>query len=64
MADKASRSWTVDELEAALEGVLELDAAVKGVAGSFGTDRQRRLAFTMWLHDHVAVRAGSRRPGP
>jgi DNA polymerase-3 subunit delta len=60
-AANAARLWTVEELEAALEGVLELDAAVKGVEGSFGTDRQRRLAFAMWLHDHVAVRDGSRR---
>jgi len=60
-AADAARNWTVAELEAALEGVLELDAAVKGVEGSFGTDRQRRLAFAMWLHDHVAVKAGTRR---
>ena len=56
-AADAARNWTVDELEAALEGVLELDAAVKGVEGSFRTDRQRRLAFAMWLHDHVAVKS-------
>ena len=60
-AATAARNWTVDELEAALEGVLELDAAVKGVEGSSGTDRQRRLAFAMWLNDHVAVKPGSRR---
>jgi DNA polymerase-3 subunit delta len=60
-AADAARNWTVDELEAALEGVLELDAAVKGVEGSFATDRQRRLAFAMWLHDHVAVKTGARR---
>lgn len=60
-AAAAARNWTVDELEDALEGVLELDAAVKGVEGSSGTDRQRRLAFAMWLNDHVAVKPGSRR---
>lgn len=60
-ADRAARNWTVRELEDALEGVLALDAAVKGVEGSFGTDRQRRLAFAMWLHDHVAAKAGARR---
>lgn len=60
-AATAARNWTVEELEAALEGVLELDAAVKGVEGSSGTDRQRRLAFAMWLNDHVAVKSGSRR---
>ncbi len=60
-ADRAARNWTVPELEDALEGVLELDAAVKGVEGAFGTDRQRRLAFAMWLHDHVAVKVATRR---
>jgi DNA polymerase III delta subunit len=60
-ADRAARNWTVEELEAALEGVLELDAAVKGVEGSFKTDHQRGLAFALWLHDHVAVKPGSRR---
>lgn len=60
-ADRAARHWAVTELEDALEGVLELDAAVKGVEGSKGSDRQRRLAFALWLHDHVAVKAGSRR---
>lgn len=55
-AATAARNWTVEQLEATLEGVLELDAAVKGVEGSFGTDRQRRLAFAIWLHDHVAAR--------
>jgi len=59
-AADAARHWTVEELEAALEGVLELDAAVKGVEGSFGSDRQRRLAFAMWLHEHVEVTSGSR----
>jgi DNA polymerase III delta subunit len=60
-AANAARSWTVEELEAALEGVLELDAAVKGVEGSFATDRQRRLAFALWLNDHVAPKASPRR---
>jgi DNA polymerase-3 subunit delta len=60
-ADESARHWTVPELEDALEGVLELDAAVKGVEGSFRTDRQRRLAFAMWLRDHVAPAAESRR---
>jgi DNA polymerase III delta subunit len=53
----ASARWTVTELEDALEGVQELDAAVKGVEGSYGSDRQRRLRFASWLHAHVA-------PGP
>jgi DNA polymerase III delta subunit len=59
-AADAARRWTVGGLEDALEGVLELDAAVKGVEGSFGTDRQRRLAFALWLNDHVALKAGAR----
>lgn len=43
--------WNLPELEAALEGVLELDARMKGVEGS--TLAQRRLAVTLWLARHV-----------
>jgi DNA polymerase-3 subunit delta len=48
-----ARYWTTAELRAALEGLLELDAMVKGAPGS-GTDTaQRRLAFTLWVEDHA-----------
>jgi DNA polymerase III delta subunit len=56
LAEQA-RAWTPAELEDALEGVLELDAMVKGAPGSFGSDRQRRLAFAIWVDERVAPRA-------
>jgi DNA polymerase III delta subunit len=52
-----ARRWTPAELEAALEGLLELDAMVKGVPGSGRTDQQRRLAFTLWIRDRVTGEA-------
>jgi DNA polymerase III delta subunit len=62
-----ARAWTVPELHAALDGVLELDAMVKGAPDTGQDAAQRRLAFTLWVVDHVgrdpvAVMAG-RRPG-
>ncbi len=51
LAEQARR-WTPEELEAALEGVLELDVRLKGVDPA--TDAQRRLAVTLWLAEHVA----------
>jgi len=51
-----ARGWSAAELEAALGGLLELDATVKG-SGSGGSDEHaRRLGFTLWLSEHV-VRA-------
>ncbi len=44
-------SWSTEELDAALEGLLDLDAALKGEAGADA--RRRRLAFTLWLATHV-----------
>jgi len=55
-----TRRWTVAELQAALEDLLELDATVKSAPGSEARDSQRRLGFTLWIADHVAP-AGSRR---
>ena len=54
LAAQAKR-WTTDELTAALDGLLELDAMVKGAPGSGQDDAQRRLAFSLWVMDHVAV---------
>lgn len=48
--------WTLPELDAALEGVLELDAMIKGAVDSGSTERQVRLAFTLWMRDCVAPR--------
>jgi DNA polymerase III delta subunit len=45
-------AWEPAELVAALEGLLELDAALKGESGT--TVRRRRLAFDLWLAEHVA----------
>jgi DNA polymerase III delta subunit len=50
-----ARRWTLPELDTALEGVLELDAMIKGAVGSGSTERQVRLAFTMWVRDRVAT---------
>jgi DNA polymerase III delta subunit len=60
-AAEAARRWTVTELDAALEGLLELDAMTKRVADAEGSDRQRRMAWVTWVAERVAVR---RRPGP
>jgi len=45
-------AWREDELIDALEGLLELDAGLKGERGSDA--RRRRLAFSLWLAEHVA----------
>jgi DNA polymerase III delta subunit len=50
-----ARRWTPAELEAALGGLLELDATVKG-AGTGGSDeRVRRMGFTLWLSEFVIL---------
>jgi DNA polymerase III delta subunit len=48
-----ARLWSTDELQAALAALVDLDAMVKGVPGWAGDQAQRRLAFTMWVHDHA-----------
>jgi DNA polymerase III delta subunit len=60
LAEQASR-WTAAELIAALDGLLELDAVVKGAPGRGGGDAQHRLAFALWIADHVGG-SGVRRP--
>jgi DNA polymerase III delta subunit len=47
-----ARAWQPDELDAALEGLLELDAALKGEAAS--DSRRRRLAFLVWIAERAA----------
>jgi DNA polymerase III delta subunit len=49
-----ARRWTLPELDAALEGILELDAMIKGAVGSGSTERQVRLAFALWIGERVA----------
>ena len=45
-------SWEPNELEAAIEGLLGVDTALKGEAGT--SARRRRLAFDLWLTERVA----------
>ena len=62
-----ARRWTTDELAAALGGLVELDAMVKGIGGSEADAAQRRLAFTLWVRDHTGAGGpggpGGPRPG-
>ena len=51
-------SWTTEELTAALEGLLELDAMVKGAPGLEADTAQRRLAFLLWVRDRPVGGAG------
>ncbi len=51
LADQAAR-WSLGELTSALDGLLTLDAMVKGAEPA--TERQRRLAFQLWVADRVA----------
>ena len=53
LAEQA-RKWRPDELVAAIDGLLELDAVVKGAPGRGGGDAQHRLVFALWIGDHVA----------
>ncbi len=50
-----ARRWRTDELVAALDGLLELDAVVKGAPGRNGGPAQHRLAFSLWVADHVGT---------
>jgi hypothetical protein len=49
------------ELIAAMDGLLELDAIVKGAPDRPAGDAQRRLAFSLWIADQVGT-SGARRP--
>jgi DNA polymerase III delta subunit len=60
LVDQARR-WTPAELAAALDGLLELDAVVMGAPGRGGGEARHRLAFALWIADHVG-RSGVRRP--
>jgi len=48
---RQARAWRADELEGALVGLLDLDAAVKGADPT--TPRQVGLAFQLWVRDRV-----------
>jgi DNA polymerase III delta subunit len=51
---RQARGWTGPELDRALEGLVELDAQVKGVGGRRSSDARDRLAFDLWITDRVA----------
>jgi DNA polymerase III delta subunit len=51
---RQAKGWAGPELDAALEGLVELDAQVKGVGGRASTDARDRLAFDLWIADLVA----------
>lgn len=51
---RQARGWTAEALDAALEGLLELDAQVKGVGGRGSGESRDRLAFDLWITDRVA----------
>jgi DNA polymerase III delta subunit len=56
-----TRAWELPELDAALEGLLQLDALVRGANGTASDPGRVRLAFSLWIADRVArvgVRAG------
>jgi DNA polymerase-3 subunit delta len=46
-----ARTWALPELDAAMAGLLEMDAALKGRAG--GTDLRRRAAISLWIAERV-----------
>jgi DNA polymerase III delta subunit len=47
-------AWTVSELEAALDGLLELDRMAKHANAESTTDGQRRMAWITWIAERVA----------
>lgn len=49
-----AKAWTTAQLTAALDGLVELDAMVKGAPGAGQDEAQRRLSFSLWVMDHVA----------
>jgi DNA polymerase III delta subunit len=60
LAEQAHR-WQPAELAAALDGLVELDAVVKGAPGRGGGEARHRVAFALWIADFVG-RSGTRRP--
>ena len=51
---RQAHAWSASELDAALVGLLELDAQVKGVGGRGSSESRDRLAFDLWITDRVA----------
>ena len=51
MIANQTRNWTLPELDAALAGLLELDATLKGRDG--GGELRRRAAVSLWIAEYV-----------
>jgi DNA polymerase III delta subunit len=51
---RQARGWSALDLDAALVGLLELDAQIKGVGGRASSEARDRLAFDLWITDRVA----------
>jgi DNA polymerase III delta subunit len=51
---RQARGWSATDLDAALVGLLDLDAQVKGVGGRGSSEARDRLAFDLWISDRVA----------
>jgi DNA polymerase III delta subunit len=60
LAEQA-RKWRPEELIAAIDGLLELDAVVKGAPGRGGGEAHHRLAFALWIGDHAAPSGSGQR---
>lgn len=56
-----AKLWTTNELALALDGLVELDAMVKGAPGSGQDEAQRRLAFSLWVMDRATPAAATGR---
>ena len=54
LREEQARGWTLPELDAALQGLVELDATVRGAPGMPVGDAQRRMAFSLWVAEVVA----------
>ena len=52
---RQAKGWSGPELDAALDGLVELDAQVKGVGGRASTDARDRLSFDLWITDRIAT---------
>jgi len=51
---RQAQAWTARDLDGALDGLIELDAQVKGVGGRSSGEARDRLAFDLWITDLVA----------
>lgn len=56
LRSQQAAAWTVPELEAALEGLLDLDRMAKHADVEGSTDGQRRMAWVAWVAERVAPR--------